>query len=248
MGTTSRKQREIQQRETLLLDIAERMLLERGYLAISMDRIAEAAEYSKGTIYQHFTCKEDLMAAVLVRTVAIRERFFTRAATFRGRPRERMTAIGVADQIYTRLYPEQDRIERITKVESIWDKASQQRRAQFMQRDGNCLATVKGVIRDGVAAGDLRVEPPLSIEGLAFGLWSVAMGSRIIINHGLAQDLVEDRDPEEVLFQNYQVFLDGYAWSPLTRECDYPGVVQRIYTEVFADDARRAGLLTQAAV
>ncbi len=34
------------------------MIVRDGYHGLSMDRIAEALEYSKGTIYQHFSCKK----------------------------------------------------------------------------------------------------------------------------------------------------------------------------------------------
>ena len=41
------------------------MLLERGYLGLTMDRIAKATEYSKGTIYHHFSSKEVLLEALV---------------------------------------------------------------------------------------------------------------------------------------------------------------------------------------
>jgi AcrR family transcriptional regulator len=48
MGTLTRKQREVRQRERALLGIARKMLIEQGYAGLSMDRLAEATEYSKG--------------------------------------------------------------------------------------------------------------------------------------------------------------------------------------------------------
>jgi AcrR family transcriptional regulator len=241
MKTLSRKQRELQQREELFLNTAERMLLERGYLGTNMDRVAEATEYSKGTLYQHFTCKEDLIAAIMVRSMTTREDLFGRAAKFRGRPRERMTAVGVADRLYVQLFPDHERIERITKVESIWDKASEQRRSQFMRRDNNCIGVMRGIIRDAVAQGDLELPQDLPESGLAFGLWSMAMGGRIIIHHGLAYDLLDNQDPERALDYNYQMLLDGYGWRPLSREWDYAAMANRAREEIFAEDLRRIG-------
>jgi len=51
----SRKQREIATREQLILDTAQNILHEQGYSHLTMERIAEATEYSKGTIYYHFS-------------------------------------------------------------------------------------------------------------------------------------------------------------------------------------------------
>jgi AcrR family transcriptional regulator len=236
MSTLTRKQREIQQRETLFLDVAQDLLLKYGYLGFSMDRVAAATEYSKGTIYQHFSCKEDLIAGVLIRTMRVREQLFAKAATFRGLSRERMTAIGVADQVFAHRFPDHDRIERITKVESIWEKASTQRRDQFMARDTNCLGTVHGIIRDGIARNELDLPDGLTEEGLLFGLWSMAVGGRIIITHGILGGIEGFEELEILQDRNYQVYLDSYRWRPFSTEHDYPAVVARVQEEVFADE------------
>ena len=75
----SPKQQEIRDREELLLDVAQRMLLERGYEDLRMDRIAEAVGVSKGTVYQHFGSRDDLLAAVAARSAATRAALFERA-------------------------------------------------------------------------------------------------------------------------------------------------------------------------
>ncbi len=63
MTPLSRKQREIRDRELLILDNAAELLYQEGYAGLSMERIAEAIEYSKGTVYQHFKCKEEVLCA-----------------------------------------------------------------------------------------------------------------------------------------------------------------------------------------
>ena len=117
MDTLSRKQREIAEREQLVLSVAREMLAEKGYLGLTMDRIAAATEYSKGTIYQHFSCKEEVLAALALEAAQKRIELFERGATFPGRPRERLAAIGVADGIFVRRYPKHFEIE---KIRSRW--------------------------------------------------------------------------------------------------------------------------------
>jgi AcrR family transcriptional regulator len=240
-ATLSRKQREIQQREALFLDVAERLLLERGYLGLNMDRVAELTEYSKGTLYQHFTCKEDLIAGVLIRTMEARERLFAKAATFHGRSRERLTAIGVADQVHMQCFPDHARIERITKVESIWDKASPERRQRFKLRDDNCLGIVMGIIRDGVASGDLALREGLMPEGLMVGVWSMAVGMQMLITFGILDDMTGFDDAIAVQNRNYQIFIDGYGWKPLSTEWDYAATVERVQAELFAAELGHTG-------
>lgn len=51
----------------LILDAAERELLEHGYAHTRVEHVASAAHVSVGTIYLHYGNKEGLYAAVLVR-------------------------------------------------------------------------------------------------------------------------------------------------------------------------------------
>ena len=50
-----------------LLDAASKLFMERGFEATSMSEIARYARASKETFYRHFTTKEDLFRAVVVR-------------------------------------------------------------------------------------------------------------------------------------------------------------------------------------
>lgn len=88
MSTLTRKQREIQEREQRILAVARTALLEQGYLGLSMDAIAAHLEYSKGTIYNHFPCKEEIIIALALETNDKRLGMFERAAAWPGLPRE----------------------------------------------------------------------------------------------------------------------------------------------------------------
>jgi len=56
------------EREAQLLDIAEEVLAERGYLATTVEEIAERAGITKPVIYDHFGSKDGLLLRVIVRT------------------------------------------------------------------------------------------------------------------------------------------------------------------------------------
>jgi len=53
-----------------LLDAAEKLFLEQGVAATSVDQIVEAADVAKGTFYLYFPSKEQLLAALQQRFVA----------------------------------------------------------------------------------------------------------------------------------------------------------------------------------
>jgi AcrR family transcriptional regulator len=50
-----------------ILEAADRLFLERGFHATSVDQIAQAAGYTKGAVYSNFTAKEDVFFAVYER-------------------------------------------------------------------------------------------------------------------------------------------------------------------------------------
>ena len=63
----SLKERQRQEREELILQASEEVLLAKGYQDTSMDEIAARVGIAKGTLYLHFASKEDLVVALVER-------------------------------------------------------------------------------------------------------------------------------------------------------------------------------------
>ena len=61
----SRKKRDTSKKRKTVLDGATEVFIEYGFEAASMDRIAEVAQVSKRTIYNHFPSKEILFQAIV---------------------------------------------------------------------------------------------------------------------------------------------------------------------------------------
>jgi AcrR family transcriptional regulator len=61
-----RREQEHKAREKNIIDAAERLFLEKGFDASSMDEIAQSAGFTKRTVYQYFSRKEELLFAVAV--------------------------------------------------------------------------------------------------------------------------------------------------------------------------------------
>jgi AcrR family transcriptional regulator len=240
MSTLTRKQREIRQRESMLLDVARTLLMEHGFAGLSMDRLAEATEYSKGTIYQHFSTKEDLVAALAVQSLTRRSELFDRASAFEGRPRERMFAIGVADELFARLHPQYYRSEMVIRMAALQTRADAERRKLLCGRDETCMKTVREVVDAGVAEGDLAFPPPLTAEHVCFAIHSIALGTHLnLSSYGSPVDATKLGPPESLVRDNVQVLLDGFGWRPLATEWDYGRTYRRLIETVFADERRR---------
>jgi AcrR family transcriptional regulator len=67
MAEPSTRQRRQELTKTHLLDAAERIFVERGFHAASIDDVAAAAGFTKGAVYSNFRNKEDLFIALVDR-------------------------------------------------------------------------------------------------------------------------------------------------------------------------------------
>ncbi|MEO1006981.1 MAG: helix-turn-helix domain-containing protein [Planctomycetota bacterium] len=232
MATVARRQREKIAREKLILDTARRMLAESGYLGLNMDRLAETIEYSKGTVYQHFSSKEDLIAALCNDTALARAEMFRQAAAYDGRTRERILAIGVADAIFIRRFPDHFAVESILDLRSIADKISQERRDAWTHTKSAMMDVLTGIVRDAIETGDLDLPPELPLCAPLYGLWTQSIGHyRIASTEPMPP--FEGIDLHPVLWRNYNAMLDGYGWRPLAAEWDYRASAARICEAVF---------------
>jgi len=240
MNTLTRKQREILQREADILALSRPMLLEGGYHGLNMDRIAAELEYSKGTIYKHFACKEEIIIALAIETCEKRNEFFTRAAAFSGNSRERLSAIGVAYELFVRLFPDHFEVEQTINSRSIWQKTSEQRREMMHGAEHRCMHIVSGIVRDAIAQGDLTLPESTTPEELVFGLWSLTFGAYSILSTGESLANLGIKNPFEAIHMNVNLILDGCGWRPHSSEIDHAALIQRIEDEVFADEFKLA--------
>jgi AcrR family transcriptional regulator len=241
MRTATRKQLEIDRREHDVLDVARQMLLRGGYHGVNMDRIARELGCSKGTVYNHFSCKEEILIALANVTMDKRSDMFERAAGFRGSSRERMTAVGVAQEIFVRLYPDHFKVEQIVRASSIWEKTSEKRREKLNAAEGRCMAITSGIVRDAVAHDDLDLAHKASAEEVVFGLWSMGLGAFTLALTSGALQQVGVEDPVESLWKNYSALLDGFGWRPLASDFDLAAARERIQRGVFSEEMRRLG-------
>ena len=243
MTTLTRKQREVREREGLILDLARRLLQEDGYAGLSMDRIADLTEYSKGVIYQHFRSKEDLIVPLAAISQRQRAARFERAIAFSGRARERMMAIGIAEELFVRLNPLHFHTEQIIKLGALHERASHERVAELQKEVGQCFQSLVGVVQAGIDEGDLVLSNGSQPADIVLGLWGLNYGIFTIMH--TEQLLLTENGvvtPFNTVRESCHRLLDGYGWRPLAGEWDYEQTYRRILREVFAAESLQAGL------
>ncbi|QJW95711.1 TetR/AcrR family transcriptional regulator [Frigoriglobus tundricola] len=242
MKTRNRKEREFHQREGEFLDLARRMIAEGGLTGFNMDRLAEATEYSKGTVYQHFASKEDLIAALAVQSLGRRVAWFERAVQFSGTTRERMQALSAAEEIFVTLQPLHFRSEMLIKVDDFAHRASDERRAELERLEGRCLGAIHGIVNEAARIGDLVLPAHRSAGDVVTGFAALHIGTFMVIN-SFPQMLraMAITDPLRVLRDQVSVHLDGLNWRPLSNAYDSAMTYRRVLREVFPEESRQAG-------
>lgn len=229
----TRKQREIRVREAKILAVAREQVLDGGYLGLNMDRIAAQIEYSKGTIYQHFRNKEEILLALANQALDTRQRMFQAAAAVEGPHRVRLATVGAAAEAFVEQFSYHFKVEQIVRAASIWEKTSPERRRLMEACERQCMATVVRIVNDAVAAGDLTLDLGVRAEEIVFGMWSIYLGAQIISHTSHALSEIGIASPVESLRTNQSRMLDGYGWRPLGAEFDYSAYMDRIKTECF---------------
>ena len=237
MNAIPRKERERAEREQRLLDVAYGLIREQGLVALQMSQLAQAAEYAMGTLYSHFSSKEDLLLALAVRSGELRLQQFAKAANWLAPTRQRMMALAMADWIFMNGHPEYAQIEQYAISEVVWERASQARRDAFTHSREPIGEVIWGIVEDARRAGDLGADS-FVVKELPFGMWTMLIGTHQLSH---ARGLLEHfqlHEPYHLMIRHLCVWLNGLGWQPLLDPGDEAALDQlcaRLQAEVFPE-------------
>lgn len=234
MSIAERKRRARLEREHLILSTAKRMFMSEGYLGVTMAQIGEGIHYSKGTVYQHFSCKEEIIAALADIANQNRHRLLEHASRMEGRPRERMYAYGAALELFARRHGDDLRIISMIDAESLRRKTSKERQQRLVQADRRALFMASELVDEAQAKGDLEFDSDATKEDLLFGLGSLLTSSLHVYIHFDPDQELGVQSPFLSARRNGDRLLDAYGWSPLSTELDYESVYNRALEEIAA--------------
>lgn len=236
--SVSGKQSEILHRDTLFLRVAQQLLLSEGYHALTMGKIAELTRFSKGTVYNRFTCKEELVCELGRRCREVRLEMIERAAGFEGRPRERMVALGEGAEHFARLYPEYVRVLHVIDAEAVLEKVPDDLRASLREYDTRLFNLMGMIVRDAIQSGDLRLPPRSTPDEISFALWAVFEGGSAATLGGLALVELGIPDAYGAIARACHLFMDGCGWQPLSSVCNYSETARRVRETLLPEESR----------
>jgi AcrR family transcriptional regulator len=199
-GPRSLKDRQREERERLILEAAEELLAEKGYHEMSIDEIAARVGVSKGTVYLHFSSKEELVLAQLERGM----RRFIQAADLvlasGAAPIEKLRSL--MELIYGQAFKE--RSQFFTSVYENPDLRNRlmERKHEFHQQWESLTQRVSQVFDEGKAHGDFDASIPTVVMTSVF--WS-------LLTPHTYERLREQMSIEEMVSHLSRLFFKGLA-------------------------------------
>ncbi len=240
--TLSRKQREIAERHALFLEIAHEILSVEGFHVLSMERIAELAEYSKGTVYQHFSCKEEILVQLCNQSMHTLCSFFERAASFDGTPRDRITALFYAHQLWSSIGSNQTEMLQHLAMHGVRDKATEASLLAHDQLEQRIFSCALGIIEEAIKTGDLPNRKKPSASEIMFACWSLGTGGQLLMTSDIRLSELGITDPSSSLLSMLTHTLDGLDWQPLHKDAHFKKLITKLNTDVFAEEFEQVKL------
>ena len=162
----SLKEKQRGEREALILQVAEEVLMEKGYYETSIDEIAARVGIAKGTVYLHFPSKEDLVIAIFERDMQQLLQYIDTTISSPMTSRGKMEAIfdlvhgGIISKRMQLLYSLSNSgglrhllVEKKGCLREIWDQLS---------------ARLNSLLEEGKAAGEFDSSLPTMVMLSAF--------------------------------------------------------------------------------
>lgn len=200
--TTSLREKQRQERESLIIQAAEEIFQKKGYYEASMDEIAARVGIAKGTIYTHFPGKEDLVLAIFRRNLETFIQRIDAVIDTQTTPRARLEAL--IQLVYTGLYSKHAQL-----LSSMYNGVDMKR---MIMEKGGCMSDlwesvvsrVTRLLEEGKAAGELNPAIPTKVMLFSFfSLFSPKSYDRLLLGDELSR--------EDLIKQLRDVYFNGIA-------------------------------------
>lgn len=175
MGIVERKEREKEFKRSIMLEAAEGLILEKGLEQLNMDEVAERAEVSKGSLYQYFNNKNDLVLGICNKATTLLNQEISKVLTNDLPGIELVHMIGATFMTFVNEHPEYFRAMRfhdnLKEASELEDSSYLHACRDNMQGSFTCMVRA---IQIGIQDGSINssYEP----KELAVLLWGTSHG------------------------------------------------------------------------
>lgn len=219
--SSRRQQEKVMKREQEIITLAHELADEEGFAGLTIDKIVKRASCSKGTIYNHFSSKEDLITALSIRALSLVIELFKKALTYPGNSREKVIAISFAYNLYSQLEPTLFMCCLSSKTPSVIEKTSPERYAQMIQKEMEMTQLCDQVTQAGIDDSSLVLPKNMDVADYTFAMWAMSFGTNSLLINIKESVSIDRLSPNDIVLKNISILLDGMKWRPLTDEFDY---------------------------
>lgn len=216
------------QREQRLLQLAQQVLQQDGFAGFTMDRLTALSDVSKGTLYNHFSSKEDVLTALSVDSLQRLLQQFRQAIKFNGHSRERALALHYAYHTFSAAEPTLFLCLLSAATPGIIEKSSAERLAQRQLLEMQLLQLCQQVLTEALQDGSLSLPAGVELEQWSFIHWALAFGCNALFVPLRQLGLFAGLQSSQVNLYSINLLFDGMAWQPLSSAWDYQDSWQRI--------------------
>lgn len=153
---------------------------------------------------------------------------FERAAEYDGISREKVVALGEAEDVYYRLYPHHYRALQTIRMASQLGRHSGGRRDPVYRCESRLISLLMNIILSALEKGDLQLRVHQRPTELAFTLWSLAFGTRALMDTGVATSQLGIENGFQVARDATTMLLDAIGWKPHSSEWNYDETRSRV--------------------
>ncbi len=212
------KQHKRAQREREICQAATVLMQEQGFLAVRMSDVAKASGYSMGTIYSHFSSKEDLLVACAIEVEEQILNTLGQALDAPLPPLERLLLMGLVAWTCVDGNPTADELVHLSMSPSVWRRASPARHAQQVELSNRFGQRVYRELEQACADGSLDRQPGCGcspeewVRLMEAALWGLFIGFRQVCESGQRSFLTEQRRLTAV-YACWVSMLRGFGWQ-----------------------------------
>ena len=213
MGIQERKEREFHRREQEILHAALSLFNRDDWQSVTIEEIAQASEIGKGTVYKHFSSKEDIYARL--------------AIDFNGKLLERLRGISPDLDVLGRLramirvfwetHLHGDQYHRLVQYcerEDFRRNISEISREEIRELDEEFQVLVAALVEEGIHQGDFPATK--SPQMLLFGAKAALLGAIRLVRGGCFEMSVAS--PEEYLEEVTEFIVAGLTSNRVARQ------------------------------
>jgi len=192
MQAPSRQDRRKLRTATAILDAAERLFLGRGYLATTVEQLAEEADVALGSLYGHFGGKEGVYAALIDRALELDRGCCDEGWASGSNAVERLVGLSEGYLRFGRDHPGHFRVFRFPPAGGPSGGPAAAAAERVAARVASEVERMAGALSEAAAEGIVRPVDPRATAVFLWAAWDGVIAAQILPgNMGLSEPQFE---------------------------------------------------------